>query len=205
MSFKKTLAFTVAMCGANSVFAAMTANIDIAGKVVPTACSIVASQAKLDLGDVLPDVNGKVAEITRALGTLTVTCAAPTLVDIGYNSSGTKTNLPQVPAGWSQAGKSLSPMWVAPTKVTANGANASLNYQQAGTTEWTTIINGPDVSFMPAGIGKMTFANPTNSTPIAITTGTLELGARLHEIPKVDFSKGEISANQTLTFELKYL
>ena len=204
MHFQKTLAFTLAMCGANSVFAAMTANIDISGKVVPTVCGIVASQVKLDLGDIKPDVDKKVAEITRPLGTLTLTCAAPTLVNISYTSSGIKTNLPQVPAGWSQGGQSLSALWVAPTKVTANGASANLGFQETSGNNWT-IINGPDTSFMPVGMGKLSFLNSTTSQPVAITTGTLDLSARFHEIPKVDFSKGEISANQTLTFELKYL
>ncbi|BDU09972.1 hypothetical protein PRtIB026_A40640 [Pseudomonas sp. RtIB026] len=208
MPTMKPLAFLVAMSAASSAFAAMTASIEIVGNVVPTACGIVASQTKLDLGGIQPDSTGKVPEIIRPLGTVSVTCAAPTQMNIGVTTSGAMTGNPVVPAAWSQGGKDLSAFWLLPMRVTVDGANGSLFYSSSNTGDsWSTLdpnnfiptsaaATNTRISFFPAAGGI---------TPSAITNASFDLNAKFHEIPKVDFSKGEITAAQTLTFTLKYL
>lgn len=201
----KPLAFLIAMGSTSSVFAALTTNVEIAGKVTPTACNIVASQAKLDLGSIQPDATAKVAEIVRPLGTLTLTCTSPTQVHIAYTSTGIKTpNSDLIPAAWSQAGKSLSPLHVMPAKVTTNNVAGNLMTRSAPGSLWVALPADSAIPLATAAGNQVAFAGQ-NQNALAITNAVIELSAKFNEIPKVDFGQGEISANQTLTFELKYL
>ncbi|MFT0869489.1 hypothetical protein [Pseudomonas sp. CAM1A] len=205
MHIKKSLAFLIAMGSTSSVFAALSANIEIAGKVTPTACSIVASQAKLDLGSIQPDATGKVAEITKSLGTLTLTCAAPAQVHLGFLTSGiTSAGSKQIASAWTQDGKSLSQLFVMPTSVTNNNVAGNLMIQPNPSSLWVALPATGSIPLSTADGNRTAFAG-LNQQALAITSATIELSAKFLEVPKVDFTKGEISANQSLTFELKYL
>ncbi|MCF1486423.1 hypothetical protein LZ838_03480 [Pseudomonas sp. AA27] len=205
MCIKNYLAFAVTMSAASSAFAAMTANVEIAGKVIPTACGIVASQAKIDLGDIKPDSNGKVAEITRALGTLTVTCAAPTRMQLSYTNTAPVGSNALLPAGWVQDGKGIANMQLMPSKTTVDNVAGALLYSPNATGDRWSTVSTTDYIPLSNLSNRLSFSNTTSTTPQAMTTAVVELSAKFAEITKANFSNGPIRANQTLTFELKYL
>ncbi|BCJ06160.1 hypothetical protein LZ838_03475 [Pseudomonas sp. AA27] len=202
MPAKQYWVLALAMSCAGSASAATSTSIEITGKAVPAVCSVTASQAKLDLGNVLADATGKVASVSQPMGTLSLTCSAATPLTLAVTSTAPAGSSKNYSTGWHQAGTSLANSRIVPTKTTANNDNGTLIRGMSGV--WTG-INADQPIPLAGGDYIVSFAKAGSIVPLGISTASIDLDFRLDEIAKADFSKGDIIANQTITFEIKYL
>ena len=202
MHAQQYLTLVLAMSCAGSAFAATSTTIEITGKAVPAVCNVTASQAKLELGDTLADATGKVAAISKPLGTLNFTCSAATPLTLAMTSTAPAGSSKNYSTGWHQAGTSLVNSRVVPTKTTVNNESGTLIRGMSGV--WTGISADQPMP-LAGGDYIVSFAKAGTNVPQGISTASIDLDFRLDEIAKADFSKGDIIANQSLTFEIKYL
>ncbi|BCJ06161.1 hypothetical protein LZ838_03470 [Pseudomonas sp. AA27] len=202
MGAKQYLALALALGCAGNAFAATSTSIEITGKAIPAVCNITTSQAKLDLGEVLADATGKVAAISRSLGTLNFNCSAATPLSLSLTSTAPAGSSKNYSSGWHQAGTNLANARVVPTKTMVNSESGTLINGLNGV--WTGMNAGQAIT-LAGGDYTISFAKTGTLVPLGITTASIDLDFKLDEILKADFAKGDISANQTLTFEIKYI
>lgn len=205
MHVKQYLALALAISCTGSAFAATSTTIEITGKALPAVCNVTASQAKLDLGDVLADGTGKVASIRRSMGTLNFNCSAPTQLILALSSTAPGFNgNKNTPSGWMQGGRGLSSLQLYTSKIVVNSESASLIAMVNNNGFWGPMSAGQGLA-LDGGDFKTSFGKANGTAPVAVSTASFDIEATLGEITKANFAAGEISANQTLTFEIKYL
>lgn len=203
--FDKHLVCAIALICSSSAFAAETANIAISGEVSPAACALSASKAQLDFGKVKSDDKG-IPSISSDLGSLNITCANQTLVNIKFSSSAPgSVNNPKRLAGWFNAdgtavADSLITLEPDFPNVTLNGSSGGLIEKAAGGT-WgksnNFTLGDNQYSLAPSSLNSAPSAIQSAIIPLKVTNSDVAAGS-------LNWTKGPITANQTLTFELVY-
>lgn len=198
--------WTLSIASANT-----TATVEITGKLAPHSCSIEFSRSKAELGTVSPTQSGNVEAMEFSLGTLAIACSAPTLVSFKMTSTAPYALRGQADytplAGWTYV-SSNTPLdgWldILASTTTVNNASGQLNMAYTWLPDWLP-LHKTNLVFPYLDGYTHSFADLNSLTPVPIKTATVDLNGRLSETKNVDFTKGEITVNRTLTFELIYL
>ncbi|MDD0977575.1 hypothetical protein [Pseudomonas fontis] len=203
MRFMNKFIFAVvAAGGASSAFAATTATLQITGRILPPACDISTTMASLDLGNIEPDDNGRIPDLTAiSAGTLNIACSAKTFVSVDVKGTMPVKVEPGVQylGGWAQGNTTLSNMGVSARAVTYDGYAGRLIASGADGTWLKSTTIAADPSW------KSTFAAVGSVLPVAVKNASVEMELNVGGLDRPDFSKGDITADQTLVFEVKYL
>ncbi|MFT0869490.1 hypothetical protein [Pseudomonas sp. CAM1A] len=206
MHTKQFLALAIAMSCAGSAAAATSATYEITGKAVPAACSLTMSQSKLDLGDVSADTSGLVAAISRPMGTVNINCSSPAKLRISVTGTLASPAMDTLAfGGWAQGGKTIAGLRLIPSNTTVNNVAGTILFGPDGG-PWGMLFGSNSLAPSTSSM-RNSFGYP-GSAPFAVqavSTASFDITANFEKIGKADFSKGEITANQSLTFEITYI
>lgn len=202
--------------GANA--ATTSANVSIAGKIVPSSCTITATGngGTINFGTI------KTSELTTAIsvkkqsGNLSVTCESETTAIIkvsGGNGTNTNTNR-------FNTDKDFVDYYVIVKDVTVNGGNASstilvpqdkdatVNIDSLGSTPFQRLGSGATAVF-PTNGQYFGMANGTSTTDVGTfktLNANLEVTAAINkEAAKTATSGGEQPFSSVVNFELSYI
>jgi type 1 fimbria pilin len=212
-----TMVLAGLFCGAQfPAMAADTADLQVTGSIIPSACTPTLSKDALDLGNIkYQDLSPTVAtSLPEVQATLRVQCDGPqvTAVKMTDNRKGSAyvwlSSDPDADNGLGFASDGTTKL--GGYEVQARGSNATRDGAPAtlleGTddAEWVAIDEGGNVYLEPAA--SITVSGPTPATPAAATEWTVDLGVIAHIAPRVDLSLTEdASLDGSVTFSLVYL
>lgn len=207
----KHLVCALALICSSSALAAETITIEISGEVVPTSCIISTSKVKANLGKVATTNEGAISAYDMDLGSLNITCPSQKLVNMRVSSTAPASVYGGIGglAGWLYADG--SPV-ASKLSISPDSGNISLN-GSAGAGRLVAKSVGVGGIWVNA---EQFFVNSNHHFSVASTAGgndpatiqsaNIPLKARNEAVAasSIDWTKGPITANQILTFELVY-
>ncbi|MDD0977576.1 hypothetical protein [Pseudomonas fontis] len=205
MLLSRSFIAALAMLGAGSAVAATTASMQITGKIVPPVCDVSLTMPIVELGSVELDASGGFRDRKIPFGSMGVSCSAKTYVRVSVKGTmpGETGQLgAQMLGGWSQKGVTLSSIAINTQGTVINGLPGKIVMFDPGMG-----VPGPDnhvvaISADPNYIS--TFMLMGGKTVEAVKTASFDLVGWYGDFVVKDHSS-EVTADQTLTFEVNYL